>query len=128
MLQQGWGEDGPAFMRAFSSIYLPNGTPEQIKWFADIQRVAASGDMAVRLRQACADRDVTTLLPKVAVPTLVIHATHDNVVPFAQGRLLASAIPAARLVTLDSENHIPLHGEPSWDVLVTAIEDFLSAP
>lgn len=128
MMRQGWGEDGSAFMRAFSSIYLPNGTPEQIKWFADMQRVAASGDMAVRLRQACDDVDVTALLPRVAVPTLVIHATHDNVVPFAQGRLLAASIPGARLVTLDSENHIPLHGEPSWEVLMSAIEDFVGTP
>jgi pimeloyl-ACP methyl ester carboxylesterase len=64
----------------------------------------------------------------VAVPTLVIHATHDNVVPFSQGRLLAASIPGARLVTLDSENHIPLHGEPSWEVLMSAIEDFVGTP
>lgn len=125
MMRQGWGEDGTAFMRAFSSIYLPNGTPEQIKWFADMQRVASSGETAVRLRQACDDIDVTGLLPKLTVPTLVIHAQHDNVVPFLQGRLLASSIPGARLVTLDSENHVPLYGEPSWDVLVSAIEEFL---
>lgn len=127
MMRQGWGEDGSAFMRAFSSIYLPNGTPEQIKWFADMQRVSCSGEMAVRLRQACDDIDVTGLLPKVSVPTLVIHATHDNVVPFSQGRLLASSIPGARLVTLDSENHVPLYGEPSWEVLMSAIEEFVEA-
>lgn len=125
MMRQGWGEDGTAFMRAFSSIYLPNGTPEQIRWFADIQRVAASGEMAVRMRQACDDIDVSELLPAIAVPTLVIHAEHDHVVPFSQGRLLASLIPGARLVTLDSENHVPLHGEPSWDMFVSAIETFL---
>jgi DNA-binding winged helix-turn-helix (wHTH) protein/alpha-beta hydrolase superfamily lysophospholipase len=127
MMRQGWGEDGSAFMRAFSSIYLPNGTPEQIRWFADMQRVASSGEMAVRLRQACDDIDVTPLLPQVTVPTLVIHARHDNVAPFAQGRLMASSIPGARLVTIESENHVPLHGEPSWDVFVSAIEEFLGA-
>lgn len=127
MMRQGWGEDGTAFMRAFSSIYLPNGTPEQIKWFADMQRVASSGETAVRLRQACDDIDVTGLLPKIAVPTLVIHAQHDNVVPFSQGRLLASSIPGARLVTLNSENHVPLYGEPSWEILASAIEEFLGA-
>lgn len=125
MMRQGWGEDGSAFMRAFSSIYLPSGTPEQIKWFADMQRVASSGENAVRLRQACDDIDVTDLLPKVTVPTLVIHAQHDNVVPFAQGRRLASSIPGARLVTLGSENHVPLYGEPSWEIMVSAIEEFL---
>lgn len=125
MMRQGWGEDGSAFMRAFSSIYLPSGTPQQIKWFADMQRAAATGETAVRLRQACDDIDVTDLLTKVNVPTLVIHAQHDNVVPFSQGLLLASSIPGARLVTLDSENHVPLYGEPSWEILVSAIEEFL---
>jgi len=126
MMRQGWGEDGSAFMRAFSSIYLPNGTPEQIRWFADMQRASSSGDIAVRLRQACDDIDVTALLPRISVPTLILHATHDNVVPFAQGRHLASAIPGARLVSLESENHVPLHGEPSWNILLSAIEDFLA--
>ena len=122
MMRQGWGEEGSAFMRAFSSIYLPNGSPEQIKWFADMQRIAATGEMAARLRNACDDIDVTHLLPQVTVPTLVIHARHDNVASFEQGRLMASAIPGARFVTLDSENHVPLHGEPAWETFVSAIE------
>lgn len=128
LMRQGWGEDGSAFMRAFSSIYLPNGTPEQIKWFADVQRMSCSGEMAARLRRACDDLDVTGLLARVTVPTLVIHATHDNVVPFSQGRLMASSIPGARLVTIESENHIPVYGEPSWDSLLSAIEDFAGRP
>jgi pimeloyl-ACP methyl ester carboxylesterase len=125
MMRQGWGNEDSAFMRAFSSLYMPNGTPEQIKWFADMQRMAASGDMAARLRHACDDIDVTELLPKLNVPTLVIHARNDNVAPFAQGRAMASAIPGARLLTLESENHVPLQGEPGWDLFVSAIEDFV---
>jgi DNA-binding winged helix-turn-helix (wHTH) protein/alpha-beta hydrolase superfamily lysophospholipase len=125
MMRQGWGEEGSAFMRAFSSIYMPNGTPEQIRWFADMQRMAASGEMAARLRHACDDIDVTHLLPKLTVPTLVIHARNDNVAPFAQGRAMASSIPGARLLTLESENHVPLQGEPAWDLFVSAVEDFV---
>jgi DNA-binding winged helix-turn-helix (wHTH) protein/pimeloyl-ACP methyl ester carboxylesterase len=127
MMRQGWGEEGSAFMRAFSSIYLPNGSPEQIRWFADMQRIAATGEMAARLRNACDDIDVTHLLPQVTVPTLVIHARHDNVASFEQGRLMASAIPGARFVPLDSENHVPLHGEPAWETFVAAIEDFVGS-
>jgi len=36
------------------------------------------------------------------------------VVPFAQGQLLATAIPNARFVELDSGNHILLESEPAW--------------
>ena len=126
LMRQGWGDENSAFMRAFSSLYLPNGTKEQIKWFAEMQRVATSGEQAVRLRTACDDIDVLALLPRVAVPTLVIHANKDNVVPFVQGRQLAALIPHAEMMTIDSENHVPLPGEPAWEQLVSAIERFAS--
>jgi len=111
-------------MRAFSSLYLPSGSAEQVKWFADMQRQATSGALAARLRIACDDIDVTALLPRVRVPTLVLHASRDNVVPVEQGRLIAAAIPGARFVTFDSENHVPLPDEPAWQRLVDEIERF----
>ncbi len=124
MMRQGWGNEGSAFMRAFSSIYLPNGTNEQIRWFAEMQRMATTGENAVRLRNACDDIDIMELLPKLTVPTLVIHAREDSVVPYAQGRLLATSIPGAKFVTLETENHVPLPGDSAWDKLVTEIRDF----
>ncbi len=124
MMRQGWGSEGSAFMRAFSSIYLPNGSAEQIKWFSDMQRMATSGDNAARLRAACDDIDVADLLPQVGVPTLVIHARQDNVVPYAQGRAIAAGIPGAKFVTLETENHVPLPGDPAWEKLVSEIRTF----
>jgi DNA-binding NarL/FixJ family response regulator len=50
----------------------------------------------------------------VSVPTLVLHARADEAVSPAQGRLLASRIPGATLVELDSRNHILLETEPAW--------------
>jgi pimeloyl-ACP methyl ester carboxylesterase len=124
MMRQGWGQEDSAFMRAFSSLYLPNGSREQIKWFADMQRIATSGELAARLRMACDDIDVSDLLPRVTVPTLVLHARQDCVVPVEQGRFLAANIPGARFVSLDSENHVPLAGEPAWERLLSEIENF----
>ena len=46
-------------------------------------------------------------------PTLVLHPRHDALVPFSEGRLLATLIPGARLVPLESRNHILLAGEPA---------------
>jgi pimeloyl-ACP methyl ester carboxylesterase/DNA-binding winged helix-turn-helix (wHTH) protein len=126
MMRQGWGRADSAFMRAFASLYLPNGSPEQIRWFAEMQRMATTGEMAARLRVACDDIDVTDLLPSVAVPTLVIHARHDPVAPYEQGRLLATRIPGARLVTLETENHIPLPDDPTWGRLMDEVEAFAS--
>ena len=45
---------------------------------------------------------------------------------FEQGRLLATLIPGARLVALESDNHPILPDEPAWPMWVNAIEAFLS--
>lgn len=124
MMQQGWGQADSAFMRAFSSLYLSDASRKYIRSFADSQRLSTSGDIAVRLRVACDAIDVMELLPKVKVPTLIIHARHDHVSPYEQGRLLAATIPGARLVTLESENHVPVPDDPAWEKLLHEIESF----
>jgi pimeloyl-ACP methyl ester carboxylesterase len=127
MLRHGWGDEHSPFMRAFASVFIPNGSPEQVRWFADLQRMTTSAENAVRLRRACDNIDVTRLLPKVQVPTLVLHSRRDAVVPHEQGRLIAASIPDARLVTLESENHVLLAGEPAWDKFLEEIDAFLKA-
>ena len=59
--------------------------------------------------------DVTDLLPRVAVPTLVLHARDEEAVPLSQARLIAANVPGAKFVELDSRNHILLESEPAWD-------------
>jgi pimeloyl-ACP methyl ester carboxylesterase len=124
MMQQGWGHADSAFMRAFSSLYLPNASREQVKSFADMQRLSTSGEIATRLRIACDDIDIVDLLPKIKVPTLVIHARHDQVAPLEQGRLIAAQIPGAKFLTVDSENHVPVPTDPVWETLMSEIEAF----
>ena len=126
LMQHGWGDEHSAFMRAFCSLFIPNGTPEQNKWFADLQRMTTTAENGALIRVACHEIDVASLLPKVQVPTLVLHARHDNVVPLEQGRLLAASIPNARLVTLESDNHVLLAGEPAWEKFLEEVEDFLA--
>jgi pimeloyl-ACP methyl ester carboxylesterase len=127
IMRHGWGDEHSAFMRAFSSIFLPNGSSQQIKWLVDLQRITTSAENAVRIRNTCDNIDVTNLLPKVQVPTLVIHCRHDNVASIDQGLLMARSIPHAKLVTLESENHVVLADEPAWPKLIGEIESFLSA-
>jgi pimeloyl-ACP methyl ester carboxylesterase len=125
IMRHGWGEEHSAFMKAFSSVFFPNGSPQQIKWLVNLQRITTSAENAVRIRTACDNIDVVDLLPKVQVPTLVIHCRHDNVAPLEQGRLIARSIPNARFVTLESDNHIVLADEPAWPKLVGEIDAFL---
>lgn len=125
MLRQGWGDENSAFMRAFASVFIPSGSSAQIKWFADLQRITTNAENAERVRRACDEIDVLTVLPRVNVPTLVLHCRQDGVVPLEQGRIIAAAIPNAQFVTLESDNHILLEGEPAWPRFLQEIESFL---
>ena len=46
--------------------------------------------------------------------------------PIAEGRLLASGIPGAEFVELDSRNHVLLEHEPAWERFQDAVLAFLS--
>ena len=125
LMRQGWGRENPAFRHIFTSLFIPSGTAEQMKWFDDLQRVTTSPENAVRIRQTNTDIDVEHLLPQVKVPTLVLHCRDDAVAPFEEGRRLAAGIPGARFVALDGQNHLVLEGEPSWTRLLDEIREFL---
>jgi pimeloyl-ACP methyl ester carboxylesterase/DNA-binding SARP family transcriptional activator len=127
LMRLGWGQDNPAFRHIFTSLFIPNGTAEQMKWFDDLQRVTTSAENAVRIRQTMNDIDVTDLLERVSVPTLVLHCHGDAVVPFEEGRLMASRIPGARFVALESPNHLILPGEPALGRFLDTIRDFLKS-
>src|SRR5205085_744873 len=96
----GWGHDNPAFRMFFAARFLPEGTPEQMRWFSDLQRVTTSPEIGARLLSTAALIDVSEIVPQVRAPTLVLHATGDAVASFSQGRKLAALIPGARFVPL----------------------------
>lgn len=124
MVRLGWGNDNPVFRQAFTARFLPGGTHEQLDWYNDLCRKTVAPDMAVRLLGERAHADITALLAQVRVPTLVLHARHDEVVPFSEGRLLATGIPGAQFVELESRNHVLLAQEPAWREFQQAVLEF----
>jgi DNA-binding winged helix-turn-helix (wHTH) protein/pimeloyl-ACP methyl ester carboxylesterase len=126
VMREGWVNENSAFLRMFSSVFLPSASPEQIKWYADLLRVSTSAENAVKNHNGIDEIDIVDLLPKVSAPTLVLHSRHDNLVPFDEGRRMATSIPNARFVSLDSENHVPIPGEQAWPRFIGEIESFLS--
>jgi pimeloyl-ACP methyl ester carboxylesterase len=126
MMRRGWGDEHSAFMHAFGTLFLPNGTPEQIKAYADLQRMATSAETAVKIRLLHDETDIVDILPKVKSPTMVFHSRHDNVVPFEQGRLVAASIPNAKFIPLESSNHILLSHEPAFAQFIDCVNGFLA--
>ena len=127
LIEHGWGQDNPAFRQVFTTLFIPDATLEQGKWFNDLQRVTASPSNAFRLHEMFGDVQVEALLPQVRVPTLVLHSRQEGVVPFEEGRRIAMAIPGARFVPLESRNHILLESEPAWGRFLTEVRSFLAS-
>ncbi len=125
LARMGWGRDNPAYRQIFTSEFMPDATAEQMQWFNELQRVSASPENAVRIMSASSQIDVLDRLPQVSVPTLVIHAQRDARIAFEQGRQLASLIPGARLVAVDSKNHLLLESEPAWQVVISEMRRFI---
>jgi pimeloyl-ACP methyl ester carboxylesterase/DNA-binding CsgD family transcriptional regulator len=125
MIEVGWGQDNPAYRQLFTNLMFPGATPEQISSFNDLQRVSCSPLQAARIVRSFSDIDASAYLPRVTSPTLVLHTRGDMCAPFDEGLFLASSIPGARLVPLETRSHVPMPGEPSFDRVIEEIESFV---
>ena len=126
MIRHGWGQDNPRFRQLFTSAFMPDATPDEMKWFNELQRVSVSAETAARIRDANESVDITSLLPEIDIPTLVLHVRDDGIVPFEEGRRLAALIPDARFVPLEGRNHLMLEDEPAWPRFVEEVNRFLT--
>lgn len=120
-----WGKANPTFRQVFTSRFIPGGTQEQLHWFNDLCLKTAAGEIVASLLEARAVVDIAASLGEVRTPTLVLHARDDEVIPVAEGRLIAGGIPGAEFVELDSRNHILLEHEPAWQRFREAVLGFL---
>src|SRR3712207_6698167 len=105
---------------------IPGGTEEQMRWIDDLQRMAVDADTAVLARSQRQRTDSSARLAELDLPTLVLHSRGDQMNEFEHSRYLAANIRGARLVALESSNHIVLADEPAWPVLLREITDFLA--
>jgi len=124
LIRFGWGKENPTFRQIFTSRFIPGATEEQMGWFNELCAKTTSPQIAAELMESRGKIDVVDVLERVRTPTLVVHARNDQVVPLAEGRLIASAIPGAEFVEVDSSNHILLESEPAWGRFRSATLEF----
>ena len=55
-----------------------------------------------------------------------MHCTGDAVAPISEGKFMASRIPGAQFVLLNSNNHMISEDEPDFPKFVQSIRDFVS--
>jgi pimeloyl-ACP methyl ester carboxylesterase/DNA-binding CsgD family transcriptional regulator len=125
LVELGWGRDNEAFQQVWSALFQPKSSAERLRSLAQLQSRSSTSEMVIKLLRTVATLDVTESAKRVQCPTLVLHPKRSRAAPFEEGRLLASLIPNARLVPLDSENHVLTEEEPAWSVFVAELERFL---
>jgi len=69
--------------------------------------------------------DFTSITPRINVPTLVLHGTEDQAMPFEKGKELAGRIPDAKFVAVEGSGHCPPIETPRE--AAAAISDFVKS-
>jgi len=104
---------------------MPDATQEQVEGFIAFQKSCAIGENIARILEMYESYDVAHLLDDVNIPTLVIHCVGDSVAPLSEGKLIASRIPGAEFVTLDSREHLVLPTDHEFARFVNSTVSFL---
>ena len=100
------------------------GDADLRRWWALLQRVAASPGMVRNIFALYPQLDIRDVLPAIQVPTLVLHRRADLMVRPEMGRYLADRIHGAKFVELDGADHLFFTGDT--DTLLDEIEEFLT--
>jgi class 3 adenylate cyclase len=92
---------------------------EDAATYGEFVRASTTPDAARHAFAALSTIDVTELLPRVTVPTLVIRHSGVKVVTEAMTKGLVAGIPDARLAVFEGAYSL------NWERMVSAVEEFL---
>jgi 3-oxoadipate enol-lactonase len=62
--------------------------------------------------QACLAHDTSERLPRIALPTLIVHGTADQMIPVANAEIIHGLSPGSQLEILDGVGHLFFWEEP----------------
>jgi len=97
-------------LRAGYEVNLSPGFRADESTFAAFHEMATSVPAAretIQLQiQAIFGHDTSARLGEISTPTLIVHGTEDGVLPYPNGEMIASLMPAARLETLEGVGHM----------------------
>jgi class 3 adenylate cyclase/pimeloyl-ACP methyl ester carboxylesterase len=117
-----WGQANAEAMAAWAPSMVEDAS--LVAWFARLQRLAASPNEARVILDAMVDLDVRDVLPRIGVPTLVMHRPEELVWDVRHSRYLAEHIPGARYVELQGSDSFPFVGDS--DTIIEEVEEFLT--
>ena len=93
--------------------------PELVKRLHTHMSATPARAVVGALRGLAARPDRTAFLPQITVPTLVVAGLDDALVPIAEARAMAAAIPAAHFVAVPHAGHMsPLEKHQAVDAAI----------
>ena len=110
LIRSNWG----LARRAIADLVYPSGPTELQRWFSNFLRQSASPEAAARYTEFMASVDIRSFLPQVQARTLILHRSHNKIVPISAGRAAAALLPDARLIPLEGDIDLPMHGDISY--------------
>ncbi len=122
----GWKQNNQALIQMFLGLYLPEANEAQARWYEKFLQSMMVHPGTRELQEVLGHADVAALAEQVQAPTLIIHPRGEMIIPLAAGREVATRIPDAHFLMLDSSSHVIVQGDSAWDRVRTAIDDFLS--
>jgi pimeloyl-ACP methyl ester carboxylesterase/DNA-binding CsgD family transcriptional regulator len=125
MIRVGWAKEHPVFRRTFTQGFIPGANENQMRWFDELQRMASSPENIIASRIAKLAVDIRAEMQRITAPTLILQAVGDAIVDFGNALEVIELIPHARLVALDSVNHILLADEPAWPAFLDEVRAFM---
>jgi class 3 adenylate cyclase len=118
-----WGKPATAPSKRIPSMVDDPGYPAIAAWWAKVQRNSATPAAWEAFARMAFDIDVRDVVPSIHVPTLIIHATGDQVCHVENARWLADRIPGSRFVEMPGSDHLP------WfhpDATLAEIREFIT--
>ncbi len=114
-----WADDEEAFGRMIGQIQkqwggawaIQNFAPSRAQdekfqeWWSKVLRASSSPSSIRATLEVVRDIDIRPLLPQIRTRTLVIHKTHDRLLPVEASRYFAAHMPNARFVELPGADH-----------------------
>lgn len=117
-----WGTSDSRIVDFFAPSRAEDATYRT--WHQRYERHCATPDSIVELLDLAREVDVSEVLPTLDIPTLVLHNTHELIIPLEFGRELAEHIPGATLIEYDRHDHFCYIGD--LDPWMADVERFIT--
>ncbi len=117
------GKDWKLFTETWAHTAFGWSAGDQARRFAELRRESTSAATTRAMWEAYDGIDVTEFLPRISVPTLVLHRRENPHVSVDSVTGLAARIKDARLVLFEGRESVPFLGDV--DAVLQAVTEFL---